>query len=318
MSLIQEIHAREILDSRGNPTVEVDAFLEGGAVGRAAVPSGASTGEHEALELRDGDADRYLGKGVLKAVMNVNEIIAPEIIGEDAVNQALIDELLLELDGTDSRDRYYHVVCLGQFEEVSREKGFEQTLYDCRDQGGILIVAHPSWTGNSVEDVLAHPFDGVEHYNHVCQWLNGKGLSLFHWDNLLHERPGSLGLAVDDAHLRPEHPGWKGGWIMVHAGSCDVSSITAAIRDGHYYSSQGPEIHSLAVEDGRLTAQTSPVRFARLVGFGSQGARLGSFDGEEMQEFSFPLPENFDYVRLEIEDSCGRRAWTNSLFSEPA
>ena len=105
MSLIQEIHAREILDSRGNPTVEVDCFLEGGAVGRAAVPSGASTGEHEALELRDGDADRYLGKGVLKAVMNVNEIIAPEIIGEDAVNQSLIDELLLELDGTDSKER---------------------------------------------------------------------------------------------------------------------------------------------------------------------------------------------------------------------
>jgi len=105
MSLIQEIHAREILDSRGNPTVEVDCFLEGGAVGRAAVPSGASTGEHEALELRDGDADRYLGKGVLKAVMNVNEIIAPEIIGEDAVKQALLDELLLELDGTDSKER---------------------------------------------------------------------------------------------------------------------------------------------------------------------------------------------------------------------
>lgn len=100
MTIITEIKAREILDSRGNPTIEVDVELESGAVGRAAVPSGASTGEHEAVELRDNDKKRYLGKGVLKAVSNVNEIIADALIDMDAHNQVEIDKTLIQLDGT--------------------------------------------------------------------------------------------------------------------------------------------------------------------------------------------------------------------------
>ncbi len=100
MTLVRSILAREILDSRGNPTLEVDVMLESGASGRAAVPSGASTGEHEAHELRDGDPTRYRGKGVLQAVENVNERIAPELVGEDARDQALIDRTLIDLDGT--------------------------------------------------------------------------------------------------------------------------------------------------------------------------------------------------------------------------
>jgi enolase len=102
---ISEVKAREILDSRGNPTVEVEVTLESGAFGRAAVPSGASTGENEALELRDGDKGRYLGKGVLKAVENVNEIIAREIIGMDARDQVAIDNKLLEMDGTKTKSK---------------------------------------------------------------------------------------------------------------------------------------------------------------------------------------------------------------------
>ncbi|MFQ6113699.1 MAG: phosphopyruvate hydratase [bacterium] len=105
MTTIVEIFAREILDSRGNPTIEVDVLLESGAWGRAAVPSGASTGEHEALELRDKDENRYGGKGVLNAVRNVNETIAPEIVGEDASEQTYIDGLLLELDGTKNKEK---------------------------------------------------------------------------------------------------------------------------------------------------------------------------------------------------------------------
>jgi len=103
MTTIIDVQAREILDSRGNPTVEVDVFLENGAVGRAAVPSGASTGEHEAVELRDEDKSRYLGKGVLKAVQNVNETVAEELVGMDARDQVAIDKLLLELDGTENK-----------------------------------------------------------------------------------------------------------------------------------------------------------------------------------------------------------------------
>jgi enolase len=103
MSQIISVHAREILDSRGNPTIEVEVLTAGGAQGRAAVPSGASTGEHEALELRDGDKSRDLGKGVLKAVHNVNEVIAPEVVGMPVTDQVGIDRLMLALDGTPTK-----------------------------------------------------------------------------------------------------------------------------------------------------------------------------------------------------------------------
>ena len=105
MTQIEFVTAREILDSRGNPTVEVEVMLEDGSWGRAAVPSGASTGEHEAWELRDGDPERYGGKGVLKAVENVNAVIADELIGMDAAEQVEIDQLLIELDGTPNKSR---------------------------------------------------------------------------------------------------------------------------------------------------------------------------------------------------------------------
>ena len=105
MTTIVDVYGREVLDSRGNPTVEVEVILENGAGGSAIVPSGASTGEHEAIELRDGDKSRYLGKGVTQAVKNVNDIIAEEIIGEDATEQIVIDQILNELDGTENKSK---------------------------------------------------------------------------------------------------------------------------------------------------------------------------------------------------------------------
>jgi enolase len=105
MTNVDSVFAREILDSRGNPTVEVEVVLEGGALGRAAVPSGASTGEREAVELRDGNKKRYLGKGVQKAVAAVNDVLSGQVIGEDALDQRLIDQLMIELDGTETRKR---------------------------------------------------------------------------------------------------------------------------------------------------------------------------------------------------------------------
>ena len=104
-TLIEDVMAREIVDSRGNPTIEVDVFLDGGAVGTAMVPSGASTGAHEAVELRDGDRDRYGGKGVLQAVRNVNDILRPELLGTDATDQVSLDRLLIDLDGTDNKSK---------------------------------------------------------------------------------------------------------------------------------------------------------------------------------------------------------------------
>src|SRR5204863_9855196 len=103
MSYISEIFARQILDSRGNPTVEVDVITDEGALGRAAVPSGASTGAHEAVEMRDGDKKKYVGKGVLKAVKNANDIIAPALLGYDVADQTGIDQLMIELDGTPNK-----------------------------------------------------------------------------------------------------------------------------------------------------------------------------------------------------------------------
>ena len=120
MPNISNIYAREVLDSRGNPTVEVEVFTESGAFGRAIVPSGASTGEHEAIELRDGDKSRYLGKGVLQAVKNVNEVIAPNLIGFDVTFQTSIDKIMLELDGTPNKSKLGANAILGVSMAVAR------------------------------------------------------------------------------------------------------------------------------------------------------------------------------------------------------
>jgi phosphopyruvate hydratase len=133
---ISRIHAREILDSRGNPTIEVDVRLESGALGRAAVPSGASTGEHEAWELRDGDKDRYGGKGVKKAVANVNQKIAPALKGWDALDQAKIDKTLIELDGTPNKSNLGANALLGVSLAVAHAAAAAENLPLFRYLGG--------------------------------------------------------------------------------------------------------------------------------------------------------------------------------------
>jgi enolase len=136
MTTIELIHAREILDSRGQPTVEVEIHLTGGAQSRACVPSGKSTGEREALELRDGDAERYFGKGVLRAVENVNGRIAPELVGEDARDQILIDRVLCDLDGTDNKSGLGANATLGVSMAVARAAADAQGLPLWRYLGG--------------------------------------------------------------------------------------------------------------------------------------------------------------------------------------
>ena len=143
MSSIEFVTAREILDSRGNPTIEVDVLLEDGSFGRAAVPSGASTGEHEAVELRDGDKDRYQGKGVLKAVDNVNEKIADEIIGLDALNQVDIDRTMIELDGTENKANLGANAILGVSMAVARAAAESAGLPLYKYLGGIHTAILP-------------------------------------------------------------------------------------------------------------------------------------------------------------------------------
>jgi enolase len=143
MREIIQIKAREILDSRGNPTVEVDVTLRGGGRGRAAVPSGASTGENEALELRDGDAKRYLGKGVLKAVTNVNTVITKALIGHDATQQAAIDACLLELDGTENKRTLGANAMLGVSLAVAKAAAADTGLPLYRYLGGVNATELP-------------------------------------------------------------------------------------------------------------------------------------------------------------------------------
>ena len=143
MSEIVDVNAREILDSRGNPTLEVDIILDSGATGRAAVPSGASTGVNEALELRDGDKNRYLGKGCQKAVDNVNDIIAPAIIGMDAIDQAGIDNTMLELDGTDTKSKLGANAMLGVSLSIAHAAADELGIPLFRYIGGTNAKALP-------------------------------------------------------------------------------------------------------------------------------------------------------------------------------
>ncbi len=143
MSFIESIYARQILDSRGNPTVEVDVITENGILGRAAVPSGASTGENEAVELRDGDKSKYMGKGVLKAVENVNEVIAEELIGLSVFDQKLIDKIMIELDGTDTKSKLGANAILGVSLAVAKAAAEELDLPLFRYIGGTNAATLP-------------------------------------------------------------------------------------------------------------------------------------------------------------------------------
>jgi hypothetical protein len=182
----------------------------------------------------------------------------------------------VELDGKDHLDSYYHVVCLGRFEEIRRDDGFETALESCRRQGGLLILAHPYWTGNTLDEAARHRFDGVEIYNNVCRMLNAKGLATFVYESLREARPDMLGFAVDDAHFNPAYGEPFGGWIRVAAREATRASIIDAIRRGEFYSSTGPSINRIELEGKRLEIETSPVSEAWLVGPRSRGVRLST------------------------------------------
>lgn len=143
MSLIESIHARQILDSRGNPTIEVDVVTESGAYGRAAVPSGASTGSHEAVELRDGDKKKYLGKGVLKAVANVNTKIASELVGFSVYEQNLLDKIMIELDGTANKGKLGANAILGVSLAIAKAGAMDAGLPLYRYIGGVSANTLP-------------------------------------------------------------------------------------------------------------------------------------------------------------------------------
>lgn len=187
MSFIEDITARQIIDSRGNPTVEVDVILASGALGRAAVPSGASTGEHEAVELRDGNKDYFLGKGVQKAVENVNDVIADELSGIPIYNQVAIDELLLEIDGTENKGKLGANAILGVSMAAAKAASSELGMPLWRYVGGVNAKVMPvpmmniinggSHADNSVDlqEFMIMPA-GAESFSHALQI----GAEVFH------------------------------------------------------------------------------------------------------------------------------------------
>ena len=199
MTELIDIRAREILDSRGNPTVEVDVTLACGATGRAAVPSGASTGTREALELRDNSESRFLGKGVLNAVANVNEVIAPEIIGYDAMDQAGLDRTMIDIDGTENKSRLGANAILGVSMAAARAAANSCEIPLFRHLGGINARVMPVPMMNiinggahaannlDIQEFMILPFGatsfteavrmGAETFHHLAKILKGEGLS---------------------------------------------------------------------------------------------------------------------------------------------
>ena len=265
MSAIIDIFAREILDSRGNPTVECDVLLESGVMGRAAVPSGASTGEKEALEMRDGDKSRYLGKGVLQAVDNVNGEIAQALIGLDASEQAYIDQVMLDLDGTDNKDRLGANSMLAVSMAVARAAAEDAGLPLYRYIGGAGPMAMPvpmmnvinggAHANNSldIQEFMIMPVGaetfrealrcGAEIFHHLKKLCDGHGYSTTVGDeggfapNLAsHEDAIKLILEAIDA------AGYTAGDDVVLALDCASSEF---YKDGKYHlSAEGLELTS--------------------------------------------------------------------------
>src|SRR5258708_748312 len=231
MSLIIDVHARQILDSRGNPTIEVDVLTENGYLGRAAVPSGASTGIHEAVELRDNDKAVYMGKGVLKAVANVNDIIAQELQGIDVFDQNSIDKLMIELDGTPNKGKLGANAILGVSLAAAKAAAQEshQPLY--RYIGGVNANTLPIPMMNIVnggshsdapiafQEFMIMPV-GASSFSEALRW----GTEVFHnLKKILHDR--GLSTAVGD----------EGGFAPTFEGTEDgVETILKAIEKAGY------------------------------------------------------------------------------------
>ncbi|MCD6356170.1 MAG: phosphopyruvate hydratase [Anaerolineaceae bacterium] len=210
-TFIESVRAQEILDSRGNPTVEVEVLLEDGSFGRAAVPSGASTGIHEALELRDGDKKRYGGKGVTKAVNNVNSQIAEELIGWDATEQIAIDRMLLELDGTPNKANLGANAILGTSLAVAKSAADSMGLPLYRYIGGVFAHilpvpmmnilnggAHTAWQSTDVQEFMVMPL-GAPSFSEALRW----GAEIYHTLKSVLKSHGYATLVGDEGGYAP-------------------------------------------------------------------------------------------------------------------
>ena len=267
MSQIQKVIARQILDSRGNPTVEVDVITLNGYVGRAAVPSGASTGIHEAVELRDGDKSKYLGKGVLKAVLNVNTIINDALHGFDVLDQKGVDSLLIRLDGTENKSNLGANAILGVSLAVARAASLESGLSLYRYIGGVGAVTMPvpmmnilnggSHADNliDIQEFMVMPFGassfseglrwGTEVFHHLKGVLKEKGMSTNVGDECgFAPNLGSNEEAIQVVVQAIERAGFKPGVDMFIALDAAASEFYDADKGKYIFHSTGEEMSS--------------------------------------------------------------------------
>jgi len=297
-TIIDSVVGREILDSRGNPTVEVEVSLMDGSFGRAAVPSGASTGVHEALELRDGDKKRYLGKGVLKAVDNVNDIITEELIGWDATDQRLIDTLLIELDGTPNKAKLGANAILGTSLAVAKAAASSLGLPLYRYIGGVYAHvlpvpmmnilnggAHTGWQSTDAQEFMVMPL-GAPSFAEGLRW----GVEIYHALKAVLKKRGYTTLVGDEGGYAPS----------LKANSEAVEVILEAIEKAGY---KAGEQVSIALDPA---ASELFEEDTRLYNLRKEGKKL---TGEQMVAFWKSWVDQYPIVS--IEDGLAQDDWEN-------
>lgn len=296
MSLIEGIHARQILDSRGNPTIEVDVITESGAFGRAAVPSGASTGTHEAVELRDGDKKRYQGKGVLKAVENVNTKIASEIVGLDVFDQNLIDKIMIELDATKNKGKLGANAILGTSLAVAKAAAMEagQSLY--RYIGGVNANTLPVPMMNILNGG-SHADNSIDFQEFMVMPVNADtfseslrmGTEVFHTlKKVLHEKGFSTNVG-DEGGFAPN----------IKSNEEAIEIVLKAIEKAGFKPGVDMFIAMDAASSEFYDAKTKTYTFKK-----SDGKKLKS---DEMVEYWAKWAKK--YPIISIEDGMGEEDW---------
>ena len=259
-SIIEDVFAQEILDSRGNPTVEVEVYLTDGSFGRAAVPSGASTGVHEALELRDGDKSRYLGKGVLKAVNNVNDEIADALLGMDALDQRGIDQELLRLDGTPNKSRFGANAILGTSLAVAKAAASYVGLPLYRYIGGVYAHvlpvpmmnilnggAHTGWQSTDAQEFMVMPF-GAPTFAEGVRW----GAEIYHALKSVLKSRGYTTLVGDEGGYAPALKANVEAVEVILEAIAKAGFTAGKTRDAQVAIALDPAASELFEEDTRL------------------------------------------------------------------
>ena len=302
MSEIKNIYAREILDSRGNPTVEVEVELESGALGRASVPSGASAGSFEALELRDGDTSRYNGRGVLRAVENVEETIAPELIGQDALDQTGIDSSLVDLDGTSEKERLGANAVLGVSLAVARAAADELSLPLYRYLGGVNAKTMPIPMMNILNGARHSDaqlaFQEFMIYPHGFSCFSDAlraGVEVFQSLKELLRKGNYTTLVGDEGGFAPAI---EGGAI------CAIELILEAVSNAGY--TPGEEI-SIALDCAANEFYDEKNQRYDYRKF--EGSNAAVFTAEEQIEYLAMLAERYPIVS--IEDGLAEEDWSN-------